>query len=126
MADIRYNPVAKDCDELKWKVREHPDLPIVFLIGEDGVDGIHCWIFSNVEKVKIGEVLEAVVPWSDDLIYTDRDEFERDLRDELYLDYTYGDTGALINGPEFEALVQENLSYYSSYWKDVILVYINN
>lgn len=105
-----------DCEELKGLIRDNPDLPIVFLVGEDANDG-HSYTFAEIESVGIGEVLDTYLRWTD-YIYTDRDEFEEDLRYWL-------DDGS-ETGPELESRVKWYKEEYSSYWKDAILVYINN
>lgn len=56
---------------------------------------------------------------NDEKIYSDRDEFEEDIRFRLECSELFDK----LDGEEFEMRVRETLEEYESYWIDVIAIY---
>ena len=106
-------------DELKKLIAEHPDLPIVVLVGSEVVaDDDYNWWYAPDISFSFGEILDCEQDVNDVKIYTDRDDFEEDLRDLMWdLDEFEG-----AAEEEFEEAVKERLADYEPYWKKVIQI----
>ena len=106
-------------DELKKLIAEHPDLPIVVLVSSEvAADDDYYWWYAPDIRFTFGEILDCEQDVNDVKIYTDRDDFEEDLRDLMWdLDEFEG-----AAEEEFEEAVKERLADYEPYWKKVIQI----
>ena len=114
------NMFAKQTDELKQLISEHPDYPIVVLCNYEvrNDDGYYWWYAPEI-RFSIGEILDCEQYVNDERVYADRDEFEEDLTNKLADSGDYDD----ITDEEFDAIVEAELSKYEPYWKKVIQIW---
>ena len=106
-------------DELKKLIAEHPDLPIVVLVGSEVVAGDdYAWWYAPDISFSFGEILDCEQDVNDEKIYTDRDDFEEDLRDILCDLEEFEEA----TDEEFDQAVKEQLADYEPYWKKVIQI----
>lgn len=121
--------LAKPTDELKRLIAEHPDYPIVVLAEDELCNGLWAWIYATSISFHVGEVLDCYLPWKEEYVCTDRDEFNEDLEDWLWdkmCSDLYDETGrndAEPNEDDFQKLLAEEKSKYEPYWKKVIIIY---
>ena len=106
-------------EKLRKLILENPGLPLVVFAGEEANSGDHSWMTCTDVSCDKGEILDCVGP-NDELIYTDRDELEDDVGDELYNEV--GD----IPDEEYEKLLREKMSKYEEFWTECIIVYVTN
>ena len=117
---MKYRPLdmfTKQTDELKKLIAEHPDYPIVVVVGGEVVaDYDYGWWYAPYLSFSIGEILDCEQDVNDEKVYVDRDDFEEDLADILGDSGDYDET----TDEEFDKIVQEELKKYEPYWKKVI------
>lgn len=117
---MKYRPLdmfTKQTDELKKLIAEHPDYPIVVVVGSEVVaDCDYGWWYAPYLSFSIGEILDCEQDVNDEKVYVDRDDFEEDLADILGDSGDYDET----TDEEFDKIVQEELKKYEPYWKKVI------
>lgn len=104
-------------DELKKLIAEHPDYPIVVLCSSEVVadDGYNWW-YAPCLRFYIGEILDCEQEINDEKYFTDREEFEEELRDKL----SYQEEYEKLSDEEFEKVVKSELEKYEPYWTKVI------
>lgn len=117
-----YKPLsqfAKQTDELKKLIAEHPDYPIVVLCNSDVVcDDGDAWWYAPSLRFSIGEILDCEQDICDGKVFFDRDDFEEAIQCYLeYEDYTYG-----MTDEEFSAEIKRIEEKYEPYWKKVITI----
>ena len=66
----------------------------------------------------IEEILDCTLPFGDDYVYNDRDDFENALSDYLADCEEYEN----LSDEEFQTLLDKELSKYEPYWKKVIAI----
>jgi len=119
---MKYRPLdmfTKQTDELKKLIAEHPDYPIVVVVGSEVVaDCDYGWWYAPSLSFSIGEILDCEQEVNDEKTYIDRDDFEEDLADVLGDSGDYDET----TDEEFDKIVQEELKKYEPYWKKVIQI----
>lgn len=113
--------VLVDSRQLKKLLRFKDNLPLLFEVSDDaagdysttiiGAENVHC---------RVGEILNAEVFWNKERIYTDREEFEDDLRDNL-ADEEYC---SALSEDKFESAVEVWKTRYAPYWRNAIIVSI--
>jgi len=114
------NMFTKQTDELKELIKEHPDYPIVVLVGSEfATDDDYRWWYAPELKFKIGEILDCEQDVDETKVYSDRDEFQEDLEYMLgnKIDVEY------ISDDEWNKLVETELQKYEKYWRPVIAIY---
>lgn len=110
------NMYSEQTTELKKLIAEHPDYPIVVMVGSEVVaDDGYCWWYAPNLSFSVGELLDCEVQFSDN-IYVDRDLFEEELADWM----SYQDEYERLDDERFESAVKCKLSEYEKYWKPVI------
>ena len=117
--------IAKKTDELKRLISEHPDYPIVVMAGEDANNGAYYWMYCEDISFKVGEVLTVEVPWNEEIILSDREQFEEELEEWLY-DYLVYEQNQEITEEEFQVKLKEEIAKYESYWTWVIQICATN
>ena len=119
---MKYRPLnmfMKQTDELKKLIAEHPDLPIVVIVNTEVVaDDDYNWWYAPDVSFGLGELLDCNQDVNDMKVYTDRDDFEEDLRDILCDLEEFEEA----TDEEFDQAVKEQLTDYEPYWKKVIQI----
>lgn len=105
--------------ELREAILAHPDYPILAFATEDANNGD--WSSMSCKlSVEVGEFLNCMQDVKDDHIFTDRDEFEEEVGDNLYNlqpeDFHYD------NEKELEECIAEIVQQYDEYWTPCIIV----
>lgn len=104
---------------LRRMILENPNLPLVIFAGEEANSGDYSWMCCTDVRCENGEILDCEGP-NDERIYTDRDELENDVADQLY-----GEFGN-IPDDEFNRLLKEKMAEYEEYWTDCIILWVTN
>ena len=104
---------------LRQMILDNPGLPLVVFAGEEANTGDYSYMCCTYVKVEKGEVLDCKGP-NDELIYTDRDELEDDVDEELFSEV------GKIPDEEYEKMLKERMSQYDEYWTECILLYVSN
>lgn len=119
---MQYKPLnmfTTQTDELKKLIAEHPDLPIVVIVSSEVVaDDDYSWWYAPDISFTMGEILDCEQDVNDEKTYTDRDDFEEDLRDVMCDQEEYENA----TDEEFEKAVEEELKIFEPYWKQVIQI----
>ena len=119
----KYRPLGMftaQTDELKKLIAEHPNLPIVVIVNSDVVaDDDYAWWYAPDIRFTMGEILDCEQDINDEKTYTDRDDFEEDVR---YCIENDDDLMESITDEEYEKEVKRILDEYEPYWKDVIQI----
>ena len=110
--------LSKSSDELKQLIAENPDLPIVFLVGQYAASDDYGYTYCTQIHFSIEEILDCTLPFGDDYVYNDRDDFENALSDYLADCEEYEN----LSDEEFQTLLDKELSKYEPYWKKVIAI----
>ena len=104
---------------LRKLILENPDLPLLVFAGEEANGGDYSWMCCTDVSAEKGEVLDCKGP-NDEYLYTDRDELEDDVGEELFSEV--GD----IPDEEYEKMLKERMSKYEEYWTECIIVRVTN
>lgn len=112
-------------DELKKLIADHPDYPIVVLAGDDASVGDYTWMYCSSISFTVGKILDCAVPWNDEIVATDEDEFNEELEDWLFYEIRERD-GDPPEEEEFQKFLAAEKERYAPYWKDVIAIYADN
>ena len=70
-------------DELRQLIRENPTLPLLVFAGENANTGDYSYMSCSYIKAHKGEFLDCAQRVDDCMCYTNRDEFEEDLANNL-------------------------------------------
>ena len=114
--------LTKSSDELKQLIAENPDLPIVVLVGRYAALDDYGYTYCTDIHFFIEEILDCALPFGDDYVYNDRDDFEDTLSDYLADCEEYEN----LSDEEFQILLAKELSKYEPYWKKVIAIIGDN
>lgn len=114
--------LTKSSDELKKLIAENPNLPIVVLIGQDAVSDDYGYTYCSDIHFSIEEILDCALPFGEDCVYNDRDDFEDALSNYLADCEEYEN----LSDEEFNALLTKELNKYEPYWKKVIAIKDDN
>jgi len=106
-------------DELRELILKNPDLPMLVFAGEECNNGEWSYMCCTTVRAEIGEYLDTKNEVSDEILFTDRDEFREEMEDKYY-----GEEGG--TGVEFDKFIDEKIAAYEQFWKPVILVYVDN
>ena len=113
------NMFTAQTGELKKLIAEHPDLPIVVIVSAEVVaDDDYNWWYAPDISFSLGELLDCEQDVNDIKVYTDRDDFEEDLRDILCDLEEFEEA----TDEEFDQAVKEQLAVYEPYWRQVIQI----
>jgi len=113
-------------DELRTLIMEHPDYPIVVLCGEECNTGDYSWMVASSVTFHTGELLDCDHPFSDDRMYSDRDDFEEDLEEWVWDEMCEELDEAEPSEEEFQKRFAEEKQRYEEYWMNVIYICANN
>lgn len=118
--------LTENTDELKRLIAEYPDYPIVVRAGENTLNDECCWTYCSSVKFEIGEVLDCLNPFNEEIVYNDRGEFNNDLEEWLWDACGGNDIPPKITDKEFEERYRNELEKYEPYWKKVIAIKVDN
>ena len=111
----------KNTDGLKKLIAEHPDLPIVVLVGEDINNGMYSYMYAPEIRYSVEEILDCDdVTDYDDTVITDRDRLEEILEERYY------DENEERSEEEIDLLVKAKMAELEPYWKEVIAIYADS
>ena len=117
MKEIYSFEFAKNTEELKKLIAEHPDYPIVVLAGEEANSGDYSYMYCAHVHFGVEEILDADYQ-DNEIVFADRLSFEDRVRTDLE-DMEGSDE-------EYEKAVKDTLAKYEPYWKKVIAIYADN
>lgn len=112
--------LAKNTDELKKLIAEHPDYDIVVLAGEEANIGDFYWMYCSEITFRLGEILDCAFVNDDDSVFTDREALELKIEDDLY--EAYCDK----SNEEYGDAIKARMAELEPYWKNVIFIYADN
>lgn len=121
--------VVVDNAGIRKLILDNPDLPLVFLATEDANIGDYHTMFCTSVSAEIGEVLDCNQGIDDEIIYTDRDDFEDAIYDKLCnddYDEELPDYDQELPDEWFQAEAKRIASEYAPYWKPCILITVGN
>ena len=104
--------------ELRQLILDNPDLPLLVFAGEDCNSGDYMYMSCSNCRAYKGEVLDCSQKINEEKVYWDRDDFEEDLAD-FYSDFKGSEE-------DFNKLVKEKLAEYEPYWRDCIILNVDN
>lgn len=110
--------LTKSSDELKQLIAENPDLPIVVLVGQYAALDDYGYTYCTKIHFSVDEILDCTLPFGDDYVYNDRDDFAYDLGEYLADDEIYKN----LSDKEFQNVLNEEYKKYEPYWKKVIAI----
>lgn len=114
--------MLKSSEELRKLIIENPNLPILTFVSDDANSRDYQYVTANISCDK-GWVLDAPAQMLPifDKVYTDEEDLENDIRDDLY----DSDTKELSD-EEFDKLVSDKLKELELYWKECIIIWVTN
>lgn len=123
--------ILADTTELKKMIAEHPDYPICVLAGEDANCGDYSWMYCSDIKFYVGEILDCEQPVNDEIIFSDRDDFEERLEEWLWdemcdemAEDKFDDSEP--SEADFKKRLADEKAKYEPYWKDCIVIRADN
>ena len=121
----RMTDLVHETDELRKLLIENPGVPLVIFAGKDASLGDYGYTSCSRAAAYKGEILDCMQEINKEKLYIDRAEFEDDLYDYLYEYYEMADS---YDGTDdnFEAYFKNHLKEYEPYWKDAIILFVNN
>lgn len=124
MTENEKNPTGllNSAEELRQLIIDNSDLPLLVFAGENCNSGDWSYMSCGYVKASKGEFLDCAQEINDERCYTDRDEFEEDIADNMAYDSQY----EALPDDEFDALVKQKAAEYESYWKPCIILYVDN
>lgn len=112
--------ITKQSDELRKLILENPNLPVVVLVGDDASSGDYCWTYCSSVHCSIEEILDCDYYRHDDTVFTDRDDLEEQVTDNLYDEYCDK------TEEEYTEAINKQIKELEPYWKKVIAIFAGN
>ena len=112
-----------DSDALRKAVIEHPGYPILGFATEEA-NGGDFYASSCDISVKVGEFLNCQQKINDELVFTDRDDFEECIWDRIDL-YIYSE-GLKMTEDEQDELCKAIMAQYEEFWTPCIILTAQN
>lgn len=121
-SEKRPTGLLTDATELRKLLLENPELPLLVFAGENCNSGDYCYMSCGVCNASIGEYLDCCQEVNEERCYTDRDDFEEDLGEQVY------DRPEAVNktDEELEAIIKVEMAEYEPFWKPCIILYADN
>lgn len=116
MKEIHSFNFAHNTEKLKKLIEEYPDYPIVVIAGDEANTGDYRYMYCERVQFEVEEILYA--DYCDEIIFSDRDDFEESVRENL--------SDLQCSDEEYEKAVKDTLAKYEPYWKKVIAIYADN
>lgn len=114
--------IGADASELRKLMAEHPDYPICVLAGENANCGDYGWEYCSDISFGLGEILDCDQPVNEDIVFSDRDDFNDRLEEWLWDVLNQPD----IKEEQFQKALKEEKAKYEPYWKKCIFIYADN
>ena len=111
-------------DGLRKLLLENPGLPLLVFAGEEANSGDYSQMSCSSVSAEKGEFLDCIQEVNDERVYTDRDDFAEDLADHLY--DTYGALEWDGTDREWDEFVERHIDEYDPYWRDCIILTVDN
>lgn len=124
----RYGRLASQeaTEKLKQLIKEHPDYPIVVLVGEYAACPDYSWTYASTIRVGTDLILDCNTPWwTDEHVCTDEDEFQEHC-EEMIWERFQEEQGREPTNEEMEAAWKEVKKAHDPYWKKVISISADN
>lgn len=118
---FEYNNV-KDASELRKLIAENPELPIVVLVGREAACDEYGYTYCHCVSCRIDEILDCEVPYNNELVESDRENFEEMMADWLCDQDGFKD----MTDEEFEIALKAEIAKYEPYWKKCICILADN
>lgn len=115
-------PYLKNGEKIRKLIAENPDLPFVFLASDTANIGDYSTMFCSDVIAEIGEFLDCQQEINDEMCFTDRDDFEDVIYDNIINSDEYYDHSQEWCEKEAERIAEE----YAPYWKKCIIVTVGN
>jgi len=114
--------IVKDCTKLRQMIIDNPDLPIVFSVSTEDYYDDYAFAYINENNIscEVGEILDCDVDWHNNIMFTDRIEFEESLEDYLMTDFEIEH----LSDSDFEDVLNYHIEKFEPFWKKCILVSI--
>lgn len=113
--------LARQTDELKKLIAEHPDYPLVFLVGNDVVCEDYSSTFCPSVSFYVSDILDCECPYDEEHICMDKIEFEERL-EEWFADELEEDNVCMTE-EEFQTILADEMKRYEPHWKKCICIY---
>jgi len=107
-------------DELKELIAKHPDYPIVVMAGYDASCPDYTYTYCSSISFSVGMILDCETPYTNEEVMMDEDDFKENIA------YCLGDEYEDLSDEEFDRLVEDTATKYQEYWKDVIIITVDN
>lgn len=114
--------IIYDNSKLRKLIAENPELPIVVLVGEYAWSGEYEYEYCTDITCRIDEILDCETPFDDDMVFSDRDDFEEHLADYLMI----LPEAENLTDKEFDKIVEIEALKYAPYWRKVISIRIDD
>lgn len=118
---VREYDLVHDASELRELIAKHPDLPIAVIAGEEANCGEYSGMYCASVKASINEILDCAAPCNEEIVYSDKDQFEEDMTDYLACQVDENMPDA-----EFNRMVKAELKKYEPFWKKCICIWASN
>ena len=115
----RLHNTIHNTEALRRMILENSDLPLVVFAGEEANNGYYGWMCCTDIRVEKGEVLDCDGP-KKEWIYTDREELEDDVADQLYDEFSG------LDDDEYATLLKKKIAKYEEYWTECIILRVTN
>ena len=113
--------LTESTDKLKKLIAKYPDYPIVILAGDCANSGDYSWMYCCDITFDIAEILDCETPFGDDIVATERYDFNERLEEWLW-----DELGGDMEENEFQKVLKKEKEKYEPYWKKVIAIYATN
>ena len=112
---MRNEPVRK-------LIVENPDLPLVFIATDEACSYDFQSMFCSSVTAEIGEVLDCQQEINDEVVFTDREDFEEEIYQNIDSPTGYDDR------PEewYQSEVKRIAAEYEPYWRKAIIITVSN
>lgn len=109
-------------EPIRKLITENPDLPLVFIATDEACSYDFQSMFCSSVTAEIGEVLDCQQTINDEIVYTDRDDFEDEIFDQIETLTGYDDR------PEewYQSEVKRIAAEYDPYWRKAIIITVSN
>lgn len=107
-------------EELRKLILKYQNLPLLTFVSDDANSGDYQYMTASISCDK-GWVLDAPAQLLPDFekLYTDEEDLENDIIDELYDDNTKN-----LSDEEFDKLVSNRMKELEPYWKECIIIWV--
>ena len=109
-------------DELRKLLADNPDLPFLVFASDTANDGEYSYTSCSSVKPVLGEFLDCEQNIKENVVFTDRQEFEEEIEDKFSSIKEYTE----LSDADFFALCKMKAAEYEQYWRKCIILYVGN